>query len=193
MKITLPARITMRLFHHLVLRQGGAIDRAPDYIVGSTDPEGPYLMRWYVTRWRGWFAQVQPDALRWWQRAILAVTKRLPNLYVHRFLRSDDDRALHDHPSAAVSLLLAGQYTEHTIANGGIHRRQVFRAGDLRYLPLRHTHRIEVGQGSEVWTLFLFFPRVRDWGFHCPQRGWVPWREFTADGKPGEIGPGCGE
>lgn len=188
--IRLPAPLTAWLFGHIVLRYAL---RRPDFIVGADNPEGAYLYRWYVTRWRGWFAQVPPEARRWWQRAILAVTRRLPNLYVHCFLRSDDDRALHDHPSAAISLLLQGQYVEHTIAEGGIHHRRTYRAGDLRYFPVRHTHRIEVEPGDAVWTLFLFFPKVREWGFHCPERGWVPWKEFTTPGKPGEIGPGCGE
>lgn len=41
------------------------------------------------------------------------------------------------------------------------------------------------------FTLFAFGPAVREWGFHCPQRGWVHWRDFTAADKPGEIGAGC--
>jgi hypothetical protein len=99
---------------------------------------------------------------------------------------------LHDHPSWAVSFILRGSYIEHTIAEGGIHRRQVFSAGSLRFLPTQHTHRIELLRGRDAcWTLFLFGPMVRPWGFHCPERGWVHWQAFTAAGKPGEIGPGC--
>lgn len=191
MIIRIPARVTGWLFGFFVRRS--AWSRPPDFVVGHDNPEGAYLWRWYITRWRGWFSGVPAEDRRWWQRAILAVTRRLPNLYVHCFLRSDDDRALHDHPSAAISLILCGYYTEHTIAAGGIHHRRVYRAGDLRWFPVRHTHRIEVAPNEQVWTLFLFFPKVRDWGFHCPERGWVPWQEFTAAGKPGEIGPGCGE
>lgn len=41
------------------------------------------------------------------------------------------------------------------------------------------------------WTLFLFGPKRREWGFHCEGKGWVPWQEFTAAGKPGEVGKGC--
>ena len=72
-------------------------------------------------------------------------------------------------------------------------------------LGTRHAHRIELPQrvlrrhdGTvygrvpvPTWTLFLFGPTVRDWGFHCPERGWVHWKEFTAAGRPGEIGKGC--
>src|SRR5690606_10870352 len=80
----------------------------------------------------------------WWNQAKARVSRLLPNLYVHVFLRDDDDRALHDHPSWAVSLLLDGSYLEHTIAEGGIHRRRLWEAGSLRFLPTRHAHRIEL-------------------------------------------------
>lgn len=198
-----------------------AVARPPDFVVGADSAGGPYLLRWYLTPWRRLQTRLRGGAEAnptWWNRLLARVFNCLPNLYLHKFLRDDDDRALHDHPSWAASLILGGAYIEHTIADGGIHRRRVLEAGSLRYLPTRHTHRIELipwadpdpapcdehldhedgsafscGPAAPCWTLFLFGPTVREWGFHCPERGWVPWREFTAAGKPGEIGPGCGE
>jgi hypothetical protein len=41
-------------------------------------------------------------------------------------------------------------------------------------------------------TLFITGPKVREWGFHCPQ-GFVHWRDFVHPDDPGGIGPGCGE
>lgn len=41
------------------------------------------------------------------------------------------------------------------------------------------------------WTLFITGPRCRHWGFHCPERGWVHWKLFTAADDPGDIGKGC--
>lgn len=149
--------------------------RAPDFVIGADDPHGPYLLRWYLTPWRRW-------SKRWWGW--------LPNVYVHEFLRSDDDRALHDHPSWAVSLMVLGSYTEHTIAYGGTHRRELIERGRLRFMPSTHAHRVELHAGPCL-TLFMFGPYVRHWGFHCPERGWVPWEEFTAEGRPGERGKGC--
>lgn len=171
--------------------------RAPNLVVGSDHPGGAYLWRWYVTPWRAWFDEISPEVRTWWQRAIVTATKRcLPNLYLHRFMRDDDDRALHDHPSWALSLILHGGYIEHTIAAGGIHVRREYAPGCLRFLGTRHAHRIELHRDAEgravpCWTLFLFGPSVREWGFHCPVRGWVHWKQFTATGKPGEIGKGC--
>lgn len=56
--------------------------------------------------------------------------------------------------------------------------------GKVRLLP-------EALQIPWRWTLFVTGPVMRQWGFHCPDKGWRHWKEFTAEGKPGEIGPGC--
>jgi hypothetical protein len=137
---------------------------------------------------------------RWY----LVPRNRWLNLYLHHFWRSDDDRALHDHPWWNVSLLLQGSYVEHTIAAGGINRRERLTAGALRGRRAEAAHRIELEQDEQgrpisCITLFATGPRLRDWGFHCP-KGWVPWRVFTSDvpAQPGQprvssIGRGCGE
>lgn len=141
--------------------------RKPDFIIGGDN--NPYLLRWYLIPRNPVF-----------------------NVYIHKFLRSDDDRALHDHPWANCSVILRGCYTEHTIAAGGIHRREVIRAGQCRFRwSGRFAHRLELHAGP-CWTLFLTGPRYRSWGFHCPERGWVHWRDFTAPHDSGQTGLGCG-
>lgn len=174
--------------------------RPPDFVVGDNAVGGAYLRRWYLTPWRRLQTRLRDRAAArptWWNRAAARAAGLLPNLYLHHFLRDDDDRALHDHPSWAVSFMLAGGYIEHTIAAGGIHQRQPYGPGSLRFMPSDHAHRIELSADATgplypgCWTLFLFGPTVREWGFHCPERGWVHWRDFTAPGKPGEIGRGC--
>lgn len=190
-------RIAQRLAALLIVRVAGRRD--PDFVVGAENPSGAYLNRWYLTPWRHWqnrLGKRAETAPTRWNRATARLARLLPNLYLHQFLRDDDDRALHDHPSWGASLMLEGAYVEHTIAAGGIHARRRFGAGALRYMPARHAHRIElerdtVGEPKPCWTLFAFGPTVRDWGFHCPERGWVHWKRFTAADNPGEIGPGC--
>jgi len=174
--------------------------RPADFVVGANDPAGAYLLRWYLTPWRGWYRSIPEDQRTRWQRFAVWLSMRLPNVYLHKFLRSDDDRALHDHPWAWASLLLRGSYVEHTISAGGIHRRTVRTRGSLKLSGPRAAHRVELWNSlsngpSPCWTLFITSPVVRDWGFHCPQRGWVGWREFTAagEGRRGEIGKGCDE
>ena len=146
--------------------------RAPDFVVGATSPGGAYLRRWYVIPRNRWF-----------------------NVHLHQFLRDDDDRALHDHPWWSASLMLDGAYIEHTIAPGGIHRREMIEAGTLRVRSAAHAHRIELlarrGDRKPCWTLFITGPVVRRWGFHCPQQGWIDFVRFTRPGNTGETGAGC--
>jgi hypothetical protein len=47
------------------------------------------------------------------RRHLLIPRNPIFNVYLHHFLRSDDDRALHDHPWINLSLLLDGCYLEH--------------------------------------------------------------------------------
>jgi hypothetical protein len=157
--------------------------RPPDFVIGGTGR--PYLLRWWLTPWSGCYRDVEQPNL--WQQ----IVRRLPAIYLHNFLRSDDDRALHDHPWANVSILLRGAYTEHTIAAGGVHRREVLSAGALRVRWTgRIAHRVELHDGPS-WSLFITGPRYRSWGFHCPEQGWIDWKRFTAADDPGSIGKGC--
>lgn len=113
----------------------------------------------------------------------LVPRNRFFNVYLHKFGRSDDDRALHDHPWYSVSFLLRGELLEHHL-NGKRHVplfRPVFRTA-------KFAHRLEVVKGP-VWTLFVTGPKVRDWGFYCPA-GWRHWRIFTSsDGV--SVDRGC--
>ncbi len=137
--------------------------RPPDFVIGR--PDAPYLRRWWLIPRNRWC-----------------------NVYLHHFLRSDDDRALHDHPWRwNCSVLLAGNYIEHT-PDGA--RRRTRGALKLRIGPA--PHRIELIDAIPVWTLFVTGPKVREWGFHC-ERGWRHWREFTAPNAPGQVGRGCDE
>lgn len=141
-----------------------ADSRAPDFIVGGA--EDPYMLRWWVIQ-----------------------RNRLFNIYLHRFLRSDDDRALHDHPWLNASLILDGGYTEHTISAGGVNHKKVYRAGSIKLRRSVAAHRVELTEG-ECWSLFITGPVVRTWGFHCPS-GWRPWREFVSGRDKGDVGRGC--
>jgi hypothetical protein len=138
--------------------------RQPDQIIGGA--EDAYMLRWYAIPRNRWF-----------------------NIYLHAFLRSDDDRALHDHPWWNVSLLMDGSYTEHTIDAGGVEQRTIRTARDWKARWATHAHRIELHEGP-CKTIFITGPRIRDWGFHCP-KGWRHWRDFTAPGDSTRTGKGC--
>jgi len=136
--------------------QGWAARRPPDQVIGED-----YLTRWYVIP-----------------------RNPVANVYLHRFTRSDDDRACHDHPWLSVSLCLSGRMIE-------VLPDEDFRwvePGTVVFRRARHAHRLELVKGP-VWTLFLTGPVVRSWYFHCPQ-GLVHWREFS-DESGNRIGRGC--
>lgn len=138
----------------------------PDLVIGPEDD--PYMLRWHLFRWRGW------------------------QLALHKIRRSDDDRALHDHSGDNLSIILRGQYTE-------MPERRVFGAGNTIFRKAEKPHRLVLNDDSRanpVWTLWFRWPPRRQWGFHCPGRGWVHWREFIGEdyattGKS-PIGRGCG-
>lgn len=140
-----------------------ANSRPPDFIIGGK--EDPYLKRWWVIPRNPIF-----------------------NIYLHEFLRSDDDRALHDHPWVNCSILLEGSYVEHMILAGGVHTAKPYKRGDIKFRRAKTAHRIEIDQ--PCWTLFITGPTIRSWGFHC-EKGWRHWRIFTSERDKGSIGLGC--
>ncbi len=154
------------------------LNRQPDAVIGGHDD--PYLLRW-------WLIPRNP----------------VFNVYLHLFLRSDDDRALHDHPWLFnLSVLLWGEYAEHT-SRRGVERVTRRQAGDFKLRVGRAPHRLELLPAEDLteaqidnpgplpcWTLFITGPRVREWGFDCPH-GWIHWKKFTAADDPGAIGKGC--
>ena len=139
-----------------------AASRPPDFIVGGA--ASPYLRRWWIIPRNRFF-----------------------NIYLHRFWRSDDDRALHDHPWSNTSFVLVGRYREHTPE--GVFERV---AGDVVSREAGTLHRIEIYPGEQAITLFMTGPTIRVWGFACP-KGWRHWRDFVDDRDTGKVGRGCGE
>lgn len=189
-------RITRNMAFSLWRRFEPTIQRMPDEIIGhkqrwrlgrpSGPVERPFLLRWFIGgekhAWGG-------------------------NAYLHQFIRDDEDRALHDHPWANVSILLGGQYIEHTIKPGGIHWRELFKAGDIKFRSATAAHRVELTHGNiggdhmngtpylapyipswvtygtkdPSWSLFLTGPKRRLWGFHCVT-GWRDHKAFGVEG-----------
>lgn len=82
------------------------------------------------------------------------------SVYVHRFIASDPDRGLHDHPwNWACSFVLKGWYYDERRAG----TKQV---AWFNRLDGDAFHRVLLPplQG-EVWTLFVHGPNVKGWGF----------------------------
>lgn len=109
------------------------------------------------------------------------------NIYLHHILHSDDDRALHDHPFDNTSMVLAGRYVE-TTPDGEFLRE----TGSIVTRAATDSHRLSILPGESAVSLFVTGPKIRDWGFHCPQ-GWRIWYDFVAPDDKGAVGRGCGE
>jgi hypothetical protein len=93
---------------------------------------------------------------------------RLPGgggAYIHRFLSSDPDRGLHDHPwDHALGMVLAGGYREERLVNGKVVQRAV-RPGAMNRLKGTDFHRVVLPHAHEAWTFFAHTRKRKDWGF----------------------------
>lgn len=135
--------------------------RPADFIIGTA--ADPYMERWY-----------------------LIPRNHLLNVYLHHIMRSDDDRALHDHPWPSASLCLNGALIEVRTRD----RRRLIAVGTVVFRSPWCAHRLETLGDRRCWTLFITGPRVREWGFWCPN-GWKHWKDFTKPRASGETGRGC--
>lgn len=151
------------------------------------------LGTWLWTLLRGRPHSIMPSAsdpylLRWF----LLPRNKVVNVYLHKWMHSDDDRAMHDHPWWFLSLILKGNYTEVT-PEGAFKRR----AGTIAYRPATWRHQVELEKDEEekfatAWSVIVTGPVKRNWGFWCGTR-FVAWEDFTAVDGSGGSSRGCGE
>jgi hypothetical protein len=181
--------LARRLMAGLVKRT--VTSRPADFVIGGID--NPYMYRWWIIPRNSVF-----------------------NVYLHRVVRDDDDRALHDHPFASVSLCLDGRLGEvyaKDVDGLGVPTEvdRFVHPGDVVWRGARFAHRLFLPRSTtdsgEAWTLFITGPRIREWGFWCPKetkvydgdgvlltlegRRWVHWKQFTAPNDSSKIGRGC--
>lgn len=136
--------------------------RKPDLIIGP--PDKPYLNRWDLLKIFGW------------------------QIALHQMLTDDDSRALHDHPSFNISIILRGGYVEYTEK----HPEGLWRwPGEVIFRRASTLHRLELMRPNRPsWSIWIRGPKQREWGFQCADR-WVPWYAFVDFNDPGQIGKGC--
>ena len=131
--------------------------RLPDFVIGDD-----YLHRWWIVP-----------------------RNEKGNVYLHKIMHSDDDRALHDHPWDSRSLVLSGRYIEHTL-DGSFMREK----GSFVERSAATAHRLEILPGEHAISLFTTGQRFREWGFHC-RNGWRVWTDYVDSASKGQIGRGC--
>ena len=104
-----------------------------------------YLFRVYLWHWRGW------------------------RFYLHKFVASDGDRWLHDHPFNALSIILLGSYSEKILTGFDCPGVQTItrRRRWFNFVGANKFHQIS-GINQETWTLFIHAPHRKQWGFFEP-------------------------
>ena len=134
-----------------------------------------YLQRFYVCG--------DPGAIHYWPEGTRARLGWLPfAVYMHKFLRPDMDRDLHNHPwHTAVSLVLSGGYTEEREAGSGFVSRRL-RPGRVNVIRRNTFHRVERLHGAHTWTLFVTGKFAGSWSFRERETGVdVPWRRYLGE------------
>src|SRR6202790_2444914 len=102
---------------------------------------------------------INPPAQPFLRRWFVIPKNRFMNIYLHQFIRNDEDRALYDHPWLNLSIFVRGSYIEHKIDKGGVHRRTIYSAGAIKMRSPWAAHRVELthkGDGGPLpsWSLF---------------------------------------
>ena len=106
----------------------------------------------------------QPYLERYYVGKFLGIT-----FYLHRFVGGDGDRARHDHPWEAASLILSGGYQEARLSylcpdDGTLTTTRSMGAGRLNLIRANKFHRI-FDPKPNTWTLFMHGQRFKSWGF----------------------------
>jgi len=130
-----------------------------------------YLERWYILG--------GPSEEGEWKDAPLQVC-------IHRFARSDEDGALHNHPwEQSMSFILAGGYSEErrvTDRNTGAVqvKRYFYPPFHFNLIASDDFHRVDLFE-EDCWTIFVSSKKTQSWGFWDRVTGvFTPWREFIA-------------
>lgn len=181
-------RSPIRWLEHLALQRLHDTEFVPDFIIGRVNE--PYVNRWYVIPRNPFF-----------------------NVYLHQFLRSDQDFALHSHPWLFnISIPIDGRAAEYVpdpVLKWFNMRAacmkptvRIMRQGQWRFRIGRSFHRIglfrnvHTGLEEQMWTIFITGPKIpdfiREWGFMCP-KGFIPFSRFVKyrHGKGSEPLDGC--
>ncbi len=152
----------------------------------------PYLHRWYLFGEPGglkYFEEGQREQC-WWQKW----TSFLPCVYVHRFVSSDVDPELHNHPWEAAAFIVSGGYVEQRRVSSSTFTtfeqlvrnqrykvvEQTFTPGMVNYLFADTFHRVTLLE-DDCWTLIRLGKKVQSWGFWSPLSGaFLTWRDHVA-------------
>lgn len=102
---------------------------------------------------------------------------------IHKWLRSDDARYLHDHPWWFYTFVLKGSYTDVYEDNDGTRKEDHLKRFDFRYRSSSHKHYVKVPKEGCITILFTGKP-IRKWGFYIEDKFKRPLKYFDKYGHP---------
>lgn len=81
--------------------------------------------------------------------------------FFHKFLRSDEDRALHNHPWDFIVIPVWRGYYEHNLKG----KKRVWPFISARFRKKEYVHRVELINEKPAYSIFIRFRREQIWGF----------------------------
>jgi DNA-binding transcriptional LysR family regulator len=123
----------------------------------------------------------RPYIYRWW---VIPRNDRA-NVYFHIQVLDDPDRPMHDHPWDNTSVVLSGGYYERYARIRGeehVYSERLVAPGQVVHRPASELHHLKLRSFCDYsMSLFTTGPKVREWGFFVPNRGWVSHKELIRD------------
>ena len=128
-----------------------------------------YMLRWWLVPYSN-TADGEGCGPVSWRRPIAKLLQFFGiAVRIHVIIRSDDARAMHNHPWWFVSLILQGGYLEYRplYTNGRYYGNSSkhYSAGSIIFRRARDVHRLHLFPKQSVLTLFITGPRKKSWGF----------------------------
>ncbi len=157
---------------------------APAHRLITRGDNEPYLERYYFFRreWlRDWFKK--RDMKTPW------IVAWIPSVYLHHFLKGDDEEELHNHPwRKSIAIILTGGYREERRV-GNVVKSRILRPVSINIIQDVDFHKVELlDKERGVWTLFIAGKRNTEdvWSFWHPTTDrYVDWREHVANRQHG--------
>lgn len=103
------------------------------------------------------------------------------SIRIHKWLRSDDFRNLHDHAFSFWTCVIKGSYIDVSENEFGGIRKELVMPFKPVYRPAEHKHYVQVPHTGCV-TLLLASPKKRNWGFWVNGKSYRPLRYFSRHG-----------
>ena len=120
---------------------------------------------------------------RYW---LIPYNKFSPAVRIHHILRSDNDRAFHDHPWPYLTIILRGGYFEvkPMFDKSGLYigdSRKWCGPGSVLFRRAKSWHRLEIPEGETAWTLFITGKYQQRWGFMINPRNKISYRDYEKE------------